>query len=294
MSAPRIAPLPSIRAGEALATLRRRFASAGVDNPAGDAEVLLCGLLGWDRARLHAHPEGELPAALLPRLEEAASRRERREPLAYITGEKEFWSLPFQVGAGVLVPRPETELLVERAAALLREAGAPRVLDLGTGCGAIAVALARELPRARVTATDVSEEALRYARRNARRNGVEGRVRFLRADLFAGLRGGPAFDLILSNPPYVPSPDIERLMPEVSRHEPVGALDGGPDGMRFLRAIVREAPARLRPAGCLLLEMAPDQIPRCAADVRLTRAFREPWVRRGLGGRDRVLEAVKV
>ncbi|OGL69021.1 MAG: protein-(glutamine-N5) methyltransferase, release factor-specific [Candidatus Tectomicrobia bacterium RIFCSPLOWO2_12_FULL_69_37] len=286
------ASVPAARAGETLAALRRRLAAAGVDNPAGDAEVLLGWLLGWDRARLRAHPEAELPAALLPRLAEAASRRERREPLAYITGEREFWSLPFGVGPGVLVPRPETELLVERAAALLKEAEAPRVLDLGTGCGAIAVALARELPRARVTATDASGQALRYARGNARRNGVEGRVEFVRADLFEGFSG--AFDLISSNPPYVPSGEIGGLMPEVSEHEPHEALDGGLDGMVYLRAIVREAPARLRPGGYLLLEMDPAQIPRCVEEARLTRAFKEPRVRRDLAGRDRVLEIVKV
>ncbi|MBI3127467.1 MAG: peptide chain release factor N(5)-glutamine methyltransferase [Candidatus Tectomicrobia bacterium] len=279
-------------AGAAAAELRRRFAAAGVENPAGDAEVLLAWLLGCDRARLHAHPETGLSLSLVERLDAAAARRERREPLAYITGEKEFWSLPFRVGPGVLVPRPETELLVERGIALLREREAPLILDLGTGSGAVAVALAHELPRARVIATDVSETALRCARENARRNGVESRVELLRADLSGGLPEG-AFDLVVSNPPYVPSGEIAGLMPEVSRHEPVEALDGGPDGMRFLRAIIRGAPARLRPGGALLLETAPGQIPLCLAEARAAGAFAEPRAWRDLAGRERVLEAVR-
>ncbi len=284
---------PPATAGEAAARLRRRFAAAGVESPASDAEALLCWALAWERARLHAHPEAPVPEEASARLEEAARRREGREPLAYILGEREFWSLPFRVGPGVLIPRPETELLVERAAALLGGRGPVRVLDLGAGCAAVAVALARELPGCRVTATDVSERALALARENARLNGVEDRVEFLRADLFEGLPAGERFEAVVSNPPYVCSAAIGGLMPEVARHEPREALDGGPDGMRLLRAIVQGAPARLWPRGILLLEMAPEQAPGCAEELRRTGAFGEPLLRRDLAGRERVLEAVK-
>ncbi len=279
--------------GAMLEEMKRRFSAAGIDNPFTDAEAILCWALGWDRARLHARPDEILPDEAAPRVAEAASRREIREPLAYILEEREFWSLPFRVAPGSLIPRPETELLVERAAALLHGNKAPRILDLGTGSGAIAVALAKELPGARVVATDISEETLRLACGNAGANGVEDRVEFRRADWLAGLPEGESFDAVVSNPPYVPSGAIDSLMPEVSRFEPREALDGGPDGMNFLRKIVREAPARLRKGGVLLLEMDPAQVPRCVMELRLTRAFGEPEVRRDLTGRDRVLEAVK-
>ncbi len=284
---------PAGSLGEKLDELKRRFSAAGIENPATDAAAILCRALGWDRARLHAHPKDILPGEAASRVAEAASRREKREPLAYILGEREFWSLPFRVAPGSLIPRPETELIVERAVALLREYDAPRILDLGTGSGAIAVAFAKEVPGARVVATDMSEKTLRLAQDNAAANGVAGRIAFHRADWLDGLPGGEPFDAVVSNPPYVPSGAIESLMPEVSRHEPREALDGGPDGMNCLRRIVCGAPGWLRSGGVLLLEMDPDQIPRCAVEVRLTRAFREPEVRQDLAGRDRVLEAVK-
>ncbi len=285
--------LPAGSLGWALEDMKRRFSAAGIENPATDAEAILCRVLGWDRARLHAHPEETLSAEAAPRAAEAACRREVREPLAYILEEREFWSLPFRVGPGSLIPRPETELLVERTAALLQKSEAPRILDLGTGSGVIAVALAKELPGARVVATDINEETLFLARGNAEANGVADRIEFHRADWLDGLPEGEPFDAVVSNPPYVPSGAIDSLMPEVSRYEPREALDGGPDGMNFLRKIVREAPVRLRSGGALLLEMDPEQISRCAMAVRRTRVFREPEVRQDLAGRDRVLEVVK-
>lgn len=280
--------------GRALEDMKRRFSAAGIENPATDAEAILCWVLGWDRARLHAHPEKTLSAEDAPRAAGAASRREMREPLAYILEEREFWSLPFRVGPGCLIPRPETELLVERTAAFLQESEAPRILDLGTGSGAIAVALAKELPGARVVATDINEEALILAGGNADANGVADRIEFHRADWLDGLPEGALFDAVVSNPPYVPSGAIDSLMPEVSRYEPREALDGGPDGMNFLRKIVREAPVRLRRGGVLLLEMDSEQIPLCRVAVRRTRVFLDPEVQRDLAGLDRVLEMVKV
>jgi len=296
MSVPIVADLgrtPRTLGGEA-ARLRALFAGAGIENPAGDAEVILCRALGWDRARLRARPEAELPGDAAAWAAEAADRRRRREPLAYILGEREFWSLSFRVTPDVLIPRPETELLVERAVALLGERPAPRVLDLGTGSGAVGVALAHALPASRVAATDVREEILALAGENARRNAVADRFAAVLSDLYGGLGEEEVFDAVVSNPPYVRSGDIAGLMPEVAAYEPRLALDGGPDGMRCLRGVIRGAPDRLRPGGVLLLEMDPAQIPACAAEVRRTRAFGEPAVRRDLAGRERVLEAARV
>lgn len=274
--------------------LRRRLGEAGIEGAASDAAALLCWALGCDRSYLASRGEEALPPEAKVRLSEAVSRRVRREPLAYILGEREFWSLPFGTEPSGLIPRPETELLVERAAALLRGADAPRILDLGTGSGAIGVALAKELPGARVVAADSSGPALELAVRNARRNGMEDRFEPIRSDLFEKIPVNESFDAVVSNPPYIASSEIGGLMPEVARYEPREALDGGPDGLRFLRRIVREAPARLKRGGVLLMEMDPAQISWCAAEVRLTRAYGEPMVRRDLAGRDRVIEAETV
>lgn len=285
--------LPAGSLGERRAELIRRFSSAGIENPSTDADAILCRVLGWDRAHILAYPEHVLSGSAAVLVAEAASRREGREPLAYILKEREFWSLSFRVAPGVLIPRPETELLVERARALLRSREAPRILDLGTGSGAVAVALAKELPGADVVATDRSEMALHMAWENAVANGVADRIAFRQADWFEGLPTDDPFDAVISNPPYIPSGDIDSLMPEVSRYEPREALDGGPDGMNCLRTIVCQAPGRLKSGGVLLLEMSPEQVSGCESEVRLTRAFFEPETFRDLSGRERVLEAVK-
>ena len=276
-----------------LRELRRRFRAAGIESAQSDAGALLCRALGWDRARLHAHAGEWLPEDAACALADMAARRERREPLAYILGVREFWSLGFRVTPDVLIPRPETELLVERAAAHLSGVRAPAVLDLCAGCGAVGVALARELPGARVIMADLSKPALRLCRENAERNGVGGRVRALASDLLAAFSEKAAFDAILSNPPYVCTGEIGGLMPEVARYEPRAALDGGPDGMRFLREIAIGAAPLLRSGGVLLLEMDSGQIPGIARAVRGTGAFLEPTARSDLAGRARALEAVK-
>ncbi len=277
-----------------LRNLRRRFRAVGIESAQSDAGALLCRVLGWDRARLHAHAGEWLSEDVACALAGMAARRERREPLAYILGGREFWSLGFRVTPDVLIPRPETELLVERAAAHLSGARAPAVLDLCAGCGAAGVALTRELPGARVIMADLSKPALRLCRENAERNGVGDRVRILASDLLAAFSDKATFDAILSNPPYICTEEIEGLMPEVARYEPRAALDGGPDGMRCLREIVLGAPPLLRSGGVLLLEMDPRQIPGIARAVRGTGAFFEPTVQADLAGRARALEAVKV
>lgn len=218
--------------------------------PRLDAEVLLAHVLGTTRAHLLAHPEERPGPARAGQYLRLLGRRAAGEPLAYLVGHREFWSLRLEVNASVLVPRPETELLVERALALRPEPHG-RIADLGTGSGAIALALAHERPQWQVTAIDVSPAALAVARANAERLGL-GRVEFLLGSWFAPL-AGRRFDLLLSNPPYVAAADAALAQPEL-QHEPTLALVAGPDGMQCLRAIIRAAPAHLERGAWLLLE----------------------------------------
>lgn len=233
------------------------LAAAGVPDPSRDAELLLAHVLGTARFRLHVDPDRDVGPPDEERFRELVARRAGREPLQYLLGRQEFWSLPFKVTPAVLIPRPETEHLIE---ALLRLPLPPEplLLDLGTGSGCLAVAAARELPLSRVVATDISGEALAVARHNAIRNGVGSRVTFLRGDLLAPLRerrpGGP-FDAILSNPPYVGERDLPGLPPEIRDHEPRPALTPGPDALAAHRRIAAGAAARLRPGGHLIVEI---------------------------------------
>jgi release factor glutamine methyltransferase len=227
------------------------FRDKGIESPRLDAELLLSATLEMDRVALYVNFERPLIADELARYREKVRRRADREPLQYILGETEFWSLPFSVNPFVLIPRADTEVLVEEA--LKRIDGCSNVLDVGTGSGAIAVALAHDQPELQVTALDRSEEALEVARSNARRNGVLEHVDCLAGDLNS-LPPGP-FDMIVSNPPYIPSRDWERLMPEVRDHEPRLALDGGDDGLEAYRRIAVQALKILSPGGWLLVEV---------------------------------------
>jgi len=231
------------------------FRDKGVESPRLDAELLLSATLGMDRVSLYVNFERPLDADELTRYRGKVRRRADREPLQYILGETEFWSLSFSVNPSVLIPRADTEVLVEEA--LKRINGCASVLDIGTGSGAIAVALAHEKPQLRVTALDCSEQALEVARGNARRNGVAERVTCLAGDLNS-LPPGP-FEMIVSNPPYIPSRDWEQLMPEVRDHEPRLALDGGDDGLEAYRRIAVQAAKVLPPGGWLLVEVGIDQ-----------------------------------
>jgi release factor glutamine methyltransferase len=288
---------------------------AGIQTARLDAECLLAHVLRWPRWRLVTEGRRRLAPEEFGMFLSLLHRRELREPLPYLVGTREFWSLPLAVSPGTLVPRPETETLVEAALSLLRAdgpgtgqgtwpppvghlAGAsgprhPILIDLCTGSGAIAIALARELPAVTLFATDVSRRALRIARSNAEAHGVAERITLLRGNLWRALdRQAPNIqvDLAVSNPPYIPSGVLSTLMPEI-RWEPRRALDGGRDGLAFHRAIIAGAPQRIRPGGSLLLEIGADQAEPVSGLLEASGCFEEIRVLPDLAGRDRVIVA---
>ena len=236
-----------------------RLRVAGIDAGATlDARLLAQHVLGWDATRLLTSA-GDVPPDAFPAAYEAlVARRVSREPLAYITGRKEFWNLQFEVSHAVLIPRPETELIVEAALAAVPASELFTMIDACTGCGNVAVAVAHDRAGARIIATDISETALEVARRNSARYGVEGRVNFVQADLFGDLEG--PVDVITANPPYVAERNKGGLQPEVGEHEPhVALFGGGYEGLTMVERLVREAPALLRPGGRLIFEFGAGQ-----------------------------------
>jgi release factor glutamine methyltransferase len=221
------------------------------DSAALDSEVLARHALGWDRARLLANGRDEEPAGFPAHYQTLIDRRSRHEPVAFITGVREFWGLEFEVSPAVLIPRPETELIVEAVCERFPDRDrVSRIVDVGTGSGCLSVVLAREFPRARVTAIDISDGALSVARRNTVRHSVPDRVAFVRGDLL-GAVAGPV-DVIVSNPPYVPS--AARLSLDIARFEPAVALFSGEDGLLALHALIESAAARLSDSGLLVVE----------------------------------------
>lgn len=226
------------------------FAKRGVDAPRLTAELLLAHALSCDRVRLYLDFDKPVGEAELARFRELVRRRADGEPTAYLLGRRDFYGRPFGVDPRVLVPRPETELVLEAALAALPEGG--RALDLCTGSGCLAISLALERVGARVVATDVSDDALAVARENASALGAS--VEFAAGDLWAAVHGDEPFDVVVSNPPYIPAKELAGLPREV-RREPCIALDGGEDGLAVLRRVVAGAPARLRPGGVLCVEM---------------------------------------
>jgi len=252
------------------------FAKGGVDAPRLTAEILLAHALSCDRVRLYLDFDKPLGAPELAAYRELVRRRVAGEPTAWLTGRREFLGRPFRVDPRVLVPRPETELVVEAALDLLPEGGA--ALDLCTGSGCIAVSLSLSRPGARVVATELSPGALAMARENASALGAA--VELLEGDLYAPLPADLRFDLVVSNPPYVPAGEIDGLSREV-RREPRVALDGGPDGLDVTRRIVAGAPARLRPGGALVIEMHETHVATLPA-LCLAAGFAEATVHRDL------------
>lgn len=231
----------------------------GSETPRLDAEVLLAHAWGCPRIQLYTRYDDLVQTDVRTRMRELVKRRAAAEPVAYLVGHREFFSLDFRVTPDVLIPRPDTETLVVEALERLKPLAKPNVLDFCTGCGCVAVAVAKNHPGAQLTATDVSPAALNIARGNAERHGVAERIHCLEGDLSSPLPAEARFDMIVSNPPYVRTEELPELDPQVSRHEPRLALDGGPDGLDVIRRIIVEAPRHLIPDGRLLLECSPEQ-----------------------------------
>jgi len=273
------------------------FRGKGLATPRLDAEVLLAETLGMDRVGLYTHFDQPLQTEELARFKKLIRRRLQHEPVAYIIGQREFWSLTFKVTPDVLIPRPETEILVAEA---LKVFSGPeqternfRILEIGTGSGAISVALAKELPAALLVATDLSEKALSIAQENALRHGVHQRIHFLQGDLFHPLAEGSAFELIITNPPYIAHDDFPSLPPEVRDFEPRVALDGGKDGLTFFRKVLPRVGEFLRPEGWFLAEIGAGQEQKIRQIAQENREFISCDFVPDLSGIKRVFKARK-
>ena len=270
------------------------LAAAGIDNVRFEARLLLAHAAGLSAEQLIARGADSAPAGVAQRLRELTARRVLREPMAYILGEREFWGLPFKVSPAVLVPRPDSETLIEAALALMPDRQRPwRIVDLGLGSGCLLLTLLREYPAASGVGLELSEEALAVAQANAEALEVAARARLVSGDWrqpdWQQRLGGP-FDLLVSNPPYIEAGAIDQLMPEVARFEPRLALDGGPDGLAAYHAIASAAPALVAPGGRVLVEAGEGQaleISRIFAAVGL--AMEGLW--KDLAGIDRVVSA---
>lgn len=267
-----------------LAAARARLVAAGITpaEAAIDVEVFARTILGWDRVRLLTEQNAPAPAALEPRFSEWIARREQKEPTAYIVGVREFWGLEFAVSPSVLVPRPESEFIVEEALACLQGVAAPRIADVGTGSGCVGIALAHELPRSHITAIDISAEALAVARINAQRHGVAERVAIIHTSFLDGVAG--PFEAIVSNPPYVKEQDRTDLSRAVIRYEPHVALFGGEDGLSGVAAVLAGAESRLVSGGWLVFEFGLGQDDEVRAMVEAYENYRVDHIREDLQG----------
>jgi release factor glutamine methyltransferase len=240
---------------EALTSAIDRLTAARVGSPRMNAEVLLMFTLGCDRAYLYAHSERPISGDEFQRYDDALSQRASGVPAQYITGHQEFWGMDLVVSPAVLIPRPETEHVIETVLPLANSLVKPRIIDVGTGSGAIALALAKELPRAEIHATDISDIALEIARANAARHQLESRVQFHHTNLLAGI-DFDAFDFVVSNPPYVGESEEDQVQLEVRKFEPRNAVFAGPSGLEVIERLVPQAGALLKPGGWLVVEIS--------------------------------------
>lgn len=267
------------------------FATRGIDSPRVDAELLVAESLGLDRVRVYMDLDRPLAPEELAAIRTKVSRRRLREPVAYILGRRDFYGATYAVDSRVLVPRPDTETLVERALAAIPKDAASRVLDLCTGSGAIPIAILRTRPAATAIGTDISEAALEVARANAETLGVADRFETRAGDLFGALESDERFDVITANPPYIPSGDIGSLMPEVASFEPHLALDGGSDGLALYPHLARGAADHLVDDGLLAVEVGAGQAPDVTAIFATVPELHSIAVAKDYGGVERVVLA---
>jgi release factor glutamine methyltransferase len=269
------------------------FRKRGIPSPRLDAELLVGHALGIDRVRIYLDFERPLTPEERASIRALVERRRRREPVAYILGERAFFGRMFSVTPSVLVPRPDSETLIERALERIPKDEPQRILDVGTGSGCLGLTLAAERALAHVTLVDLSDDALRVALLNAERLSLTERVTTCRSDLFANVVTPSAgFDLIVSNPPYIPTVDLAGLMPDVREHEPHLALDGGPDGLRCVRALIKGASRQLKAGGVLLLEIGVGQADACL-ELLNEAAFTGVCAHKDLGRIPRVVEGCR-
>ena len=267
-----------------------------IENPRLNAELLLAHSLNIGREGLYARLNSKIEKEEKETLEKLIKRRISGEPLQYILGHQEFWSIDFKVDSRVLIPRPDTELLVEQALSLLSETSferVPFVLEIGTGSGAVAISLAKEVRNIFFVATDISRDALMLAKENAKSLGLLHQIQFVNSNLFAPfhlLRGRTPFDLILSNPPYITGTEIGGLAKEVRDYEPTIALNGGEDGLTFYRTIISEAPFYMKKGGWLLLEVGQAQAEKVSELIEKKGDFLAPQRFRDLSGIERVVK----
>jgi release factor glutamine methyltransferase len=276
--------------GAAWRAVRDRFRAQGMDTPELDARLLAQAAFGLDAMGLVRREREPATPEQLVGLDRFALRRLAGEPISRIVGEQEFWGLKFVLSQATLVPRPETEQLVEEALARLAGLRAPRIVDLGTGSGAIIVSILEALPRAHGLATDISEAALATARQNAERHGVASRLDFRQGPWWQAVPHTELFDLIVSNPPYIATAAIADLAPEVRVFDPKAALDGGWDGLEAYRAIASQAARRLVPKGHMLLEIGYNQAEAVSRVFRRA-GFGRVEILKDLAGLDRVVSA---
>ena len=290
-------PVVTVTLAEAINNAANLLSTAGITNARLDAEVLLSHIITKDRVWLITHRDDVLDDDHQRDFADVVQRRTRREPLQHIIGNQEFWGLEFIVSPDVLIPRPETEFIIEAALAIVQDRNTlVRIIDLCTGSGCIAVSLAKELTAARIIATDASEKALAIARENTRRHGVSEHIRFLLGDLFEPLeeldiRG--QIDIIVSNPPYVQAGDLSTLQPEVRDYEPEMALIAGPEGTEMAKRIIQRAPEYLKKNGTLIMEMGLGQAEALTRMVEATGAFGNLERVKDLAGIERVIVARK-
>lgn len=264
------------------------FGKKGVQTARLDAEVLLAYCLEVDRLHLYLNLDRPLLPEERSKYRSLVARRAAREPVAFITGQKEFWSIPLRVVAGVLIPRPETEILVEVVLQEIKLKKSPSILEIGTGSGAVTIAIMKERPDAWIVATDVNRLALETASLNSRSAQVA--LSLVASELFAAFQVGPAFDIVCSNPPYIPTDVIPTLTPEICKYEPCSALDGGQDGLDVVRRIAGEARQFLKEDGALIMEIGEgqqDEVKRLLTDAE----FQEIKFVRDLAGIPRVVKA---